>query len=158
MLVIANGAAKSGSTWLFNIISEMDEFDRPPAEFLLDQQNVNPEIHYDKLRSLLDSLDYSDRDYLIKNHFSEAEQRDLILSRAHVYVVDIERNLRLTESKLGQLEQEKRMLRLDRELHYPGLEGVNAKPICVAGLATGRAEELTAMVVALDNANAAPNR
>jgi len=94
VLVIANGAAKSGSTWLFNIISEIDEFERPPAEFLLDQKNVNPEIQYDKLRHLLDSLDYSDRHYLIKNHFNEPEQRDLILSCPHAYVLDIERDLR----------------------------------------------------------------
>ncbi len=94
MLVIANGAAKSGSTWLYNIVDELAAFERPPSEYILDEKNRNPEIQYDKLGSLLENLDYSRKDYLIKNHFNAAEERDLILSHADVFVVDIERNLR----------------------------------------------------------------
>jgi len=94
VLVIANGAAKSGSTWLYNIVDELVAFERPPSEYLLDEDNRNPEIQYDKLGIFLENLDYSSKDYLIKNHFNAPEERDLILSHAGVFVVDIERDLR----------------------------------------------------------------
>jgi hypothetical protein len=94
MLLIANGAAKSGSTWLYNIVDELTAFERPPSEYILDERNPNPEIQYEKLGSLLEDLDYSRKDYLIKNHFNAPEERDLILSHADVFVLDIERNLR----------------------------------------------------------------
>lgn len=94
MLVIANGAAKSGSTWLFNVVEEMTAFERPPAEYILDEKNPNPEIQYDQLGNLLKNLDYSKKNYLIKNHFNEAEQRDLIFSHEDVLVLDVERDLR----------------------------------------------------------------
>ena len=94
MLVISSGAPKSGSTWLFNILSEMKNYSAPPREFLLDEENVNPEIKYDRLGSLLKELDYSNTDYLIKNHFGRAEERDLLLSSPNVFVLDITRDLK----------------------------------------------------------------
>ena len=94
MLVIANGAPKSGSTWMFNILSEMHHFAKPPPEFILDNKNVNPEIRYDRLADLLSNLNYRDKDYLIKNHFGEIEHRELVLSFDNVFVFDIERDIR----------------------------------------------------------------
>jgi hypothetical protein len=94
MLVIANGAAKSGSTWLYNIVDEFSGFERPPSEYLLDEENPNAEIQYEKLGALLENLDYSSKDYLIKNHFNAAAERDLILSHPDVLVLDVQRDLR----------------------------------------------------------------
>ena len=94
MLVVANGAAKSGSTWLYNIIDALAAFERPPSEFILDEKNPNPEIRYDELGSVLESLDYARKNYLIKNHFNGTQERDLILSHDDVLVIDIQRDLR----------------------------------------------------------------
>ena len=94
VLVMANGAPKSGSTWMFNILSEMHNFAKPPPEFILDTKNVNPEIRYDRLADLLSKLNYRDEDYLIKNHFGEVKHRELVLSFDSVFVFDIERDIR----------------------------------------------------------------
>ena len=94
MLVIANGAPKSGSTWLFNILDAMHEYATLPEEFLLDTKNVNPEIKYDELERVLTTLDYEHHDYLLKNHFGAPEQRDLILKFPNVYAFDINRALK----------------------------------------------------------------
>ncbi len=93
MLVIANGAFKSGSTWLFNIVRSMTGFPGIPAIY----QNAgwdDPSIAPEKLRELLARLDFAGRDYLVKNHFEKKRQRDLILAHEDVRVLNIKRNLR----------------------------------------------------------------
>ncbi len=93
MLVIANGAFKSGSTWLFNIVRCMTGFPGIPEAY----QNPgwdDPSIAPDKLRELLARLDLAGRDYLVKNHFGKRRQRDLILAHEHVRVLNIRRDLR----------------------------------------------------------------
>lgn len=113
MLVIANGAPKSGSTWLYNILEALHDFEPIPAEFKLDPDNVNPEIQYDRLEDFLKTLDYSEKDYVIKNHFGKPEHRDLILRFDNVYVLDIDRSIKdVVVSgyyyKMGSLKPEKR--------------------------------------------------
>ena len=123
MLVISNGAPKSGSTWLFNILREMQGFAEPPPEFLLDADNVNPEIKYDRLDSLLNTLDFSTQDYLIKNHFGKAEERDLVLSMSNVLVLDISRDLKDVVVSAYHY----------RSLKYPDFDGSFAYYYWVAG-------------------------
>ena len=94
MLVIANGAPKSGSTWLFNILRNLREFAEVPREFLLDPENPNSEIIYDRLPDFLREVDFRSADYLLKNHFGAAHQRDAILSTPDVRVVNIKRDLK----------------------------------------------------------------
>lgn len=113
MLVIANGAPKSGSTWLYNILEALHDFEPIPAEFKLDPDNVNPEIQYDRLEDFLKTLDYAEKDYVIKNHFGKPEHRDLILKFDNVYVLDIDRSVRdVVVSgyyyKMGKLTPEQR--------------------------------------------------
>ncbi len=94
MLVVANGAPKSGSTWLFNIIQRMNEFSDVPEEFLLDRENPNSEIVYERLSEFLEDVDFSGTDYLLKNHFGKIEQRDAILGAQDTLVVNIKRDLK----------------------------------------------------------------
>ncbi|MEM6886539.1 MAG: sulfotransferase domain-containing protein [Pseudomonadota bacterium] len=94
MLVIANGAQKSGSTWLFNIIQNLIDFSDVPEDFLLDRKNPNSEIVYERLPEFLEKVDYSETDYLLKNHFGRKEQRDVILGAQNTLVVNIKRDLR----------------------------------------------------------------
>jgi hypothetical protein len=91
MLIVANGAYKSGSTWLYNIVAELTGFGAPPARYL-DPEWKHPSIRPGKLHELLASLGPADR-FLVKNHFGEAWQRDALLAHPDVRVLDIERAL-----------------------------------------------------------------
>ena len=92
MLIIANGAPKSGSTWLFNIVQSIQKFAPIPEDFLLDPSNPNSEIQYDRLSEFLTTIDHSKQDYLLKNHFGGADQRDAILEANDTIVLNIKRN------------------------------------------------------------------
>ncbi len=97
MLVICNGAVKSGSTWLYNILYELMDFDRPPNDYLSDasrQRTRNPCIRPDALAEFLQTVDIVNNDYLSKNHIGRAEHRNLLMANEHVFVFDIERDVR----------------------------------------------------------------
>jgi LPS sulfotransferase NodH len=92
MLIVCNGAFKSGSTWLYNIVRELTGGEAPPAEYLNPEWR-NPSIDHSKLDALLASLRPSDL-FIVKNHFNTREQRDALLSRPDVRVLNITRDLR----------------------------------------------------------------
>ncbi len=93
MLVISNGAFKSGSTWLYNILRCMTGFPPPPEEFL-NPNWVNPSIDPEKLTKFLKEVDFSHKNYLCKNHFGGKYQRDLLLASPNVFILDIKRDIR----------------------------------------------------------------
>lgn len=93
MLIVSNGAFKSGSTWLFNILRCITKFPAPSDEYL-NHGWVNPSIHKEKLADFLDNVDYASKDYLVKNHFKKEYQRKMLLSHKSIYVLDIDRDLR----------------------------------------------------------------
>jgi len=93
MLVIDNGAFKSGSSWLYQIICRIKRFEAPPAKYL-NPNWVHPSISPDKLKEILENLDYSKQDFLVKNHFNNKKDRDLILSYPDIKVVCIVRDIR----------------------------------------------------------------
>jgi hypothetical protein len=72
MLVVSNGAFKSGSTWLFNIARSITQFPPPPEPYL-NPEWVNPSIHPDELKALLAEESLAETDYLVKNHFGAQE-------------------------------------------------------------------------------------
>jgi hypothetical protein len=92
MLIVSNGAFKSGSTWLYNILVELTVYPAPPVEYLNPEWR-NPSIVPDRLSVLLQTLT-PDTNYLVKNHFGKSHERDLLLSNPHVRVLDIQRDLR----------------------------------------------------------------
>lgn len=97
MLVICNGAIKSGSTWLYNILFNLAAFERPPEHYLTDnsrKRQKNPCIQPMLLAQFLAQEDITTRNYLSKNHIGRAEHRDLLMGNPQVFVFDIERNAR----------------------------------------------------------------
>jgi hypothetical protein len=92
MLIVSNGAFKSGSTWLYNILVELTGFPPPPAEYLNPDWR-NPSIAPEKLAALLQTIT-TETHYVVKNHFGKPHERDLLLSHPEVRVLDIQRDLR----------------------------------------------------------------
>ena len=97
MLVICNGAVKSGSTWLYNILYDLKDFCRPPDEYLTDASRKrarNPCIRPDMLTSFLDQEDIIEKNYLSKNHIGRSEYRDQLIANKNVFIFDIERDVK----------------------------------------------------------------
>lgn len=92
MLIICNGAIKSGSTWLYNILTQLVDCQHPPEQYLTGRSEKSPCIKPELLSSFLDVEDYVNNNYITKNHLSSVEHRDLIKSRTHVFLFDIERD------------------------------------------------------------------
>ena len=93
MLVVCNGAYKSGSTWLYNIVRALGGFEDPPARYL-NAGWKNPSIAPDRLAPFLREMDLQRTDILCKQHFFTGHQRALLLASPEVRVLDIERDLR----------------------------------------------------------------
>lgn len=93
MLIVSNGAFKSGSTWLFNILRELTTFPAPPVAYLQPHW-VNPSIDPKQLKAFLESHHHRSQNYLIKSHFNTLSQRRLLLSDPEVYIFNIKRDLR----------------------------------------------------------------
>lgn len=93
MLVLANGAYKSGSSWLLAILKELAPFDEVPEEF---RSPFHKQAWIDgpRLKDFLDSDCYVSRDIVSKGHFYGRRTRDLLLGHEHVFVLDIERDLK----------------------------------------------------------------
>lgn len=93
MLIVSNGAFKSGSTWFHRIASEIVPTERIPDEFQNPRwmhQSVEPSL----FRRFLDECDVAEHDYLSKNHVRDPESRKTLLSHEHVRVLNITRDLR----------------------------------------------------------------
>lgn len=97
MLVVCNGAIKSGSTWLYNILVHLRELHRPPDRYLTPssrERTTNPCIRPDMLREFLENEDVEGCDFISKNHVWRPEHREVLLGNHRVYVFDIERGIR----------------------------------------------------------------
>lgn len=117
MLLIANGAYKSGSTWLYNILQQLTEFAAPPPEF---NRNgwVEPSIHPDRLQEFLDNYNSEESDYLIKAHYGSPEIVKIIESYKSIKVCNIHRNLRDVVVSAYHYESNKGMYNLPFNLYY----------------------------------------
>lgn len=89
MLVIANGAVKSGSTWLAAILLQLVEPKPIPQAF--QGPGSYPSIQRDKLRPFLRDIDYRREHYVSKSHFFY--ERPLLSRYRDVYVFDITRDI-----------------------------------------------------------------
>lgn len=94
MLIVCNGAIKSGSTWLYNILTHLLPFSPPPEKYLTLKNPRHPCIRPDRLEDFLNHENYIANNYLSKNHLDKAYHRRLLLSHPKVYVFDIERDPR----------------------------------------------------------------
>lgn len=95
MLVVANGAFKSGSTWLFHILRHIIPDLMPlPSEYANRPGWNSTSIPPEQLANFLESIDYASTNYLCKEHLGKPIYRDLLLSYQNVFVFNIERDLR----------------------------------------------------------------
>ena len=94
MLVVCNGAIKSGSTWLYNILAELLDFSKPPERYLTNGNQINATIRPELLKAFLESEDFHNQNYLTKNHLGKLEHKVLLFSFRDVVVIDILRDVR----------------------------------------------------------------
>lgn len=96
MLVFANGAVKSGSTWLFHIARELTGFGPPPERYANPKWHSQPVYSIDQtqLAAFLRDPDIATTNLLTKNHFGVWQDRDRLLAHSHVRVLNIRRDVR----------------------------------------------------------------
>jgi Sulfotransferase domain len=91
MLLLANGAYKSGSTWLFRIVHELTGFSLPPKPYHRpgwEGTGVKPEM----LKQFLDEVDYANHNYTFKAHVFF--RYHLLAGRPNVKVLNVTRDTR----------------------------------------------------------------
>jgi sulfotransferase family protein len=76
MWVIANGAPKTGSTWLIKLLQGTQRFKRIPKE-LQDQGWKNPSVRNDLVQGHANELAASDTAYMSKQHWADTN-KDLL--------------------------------------------------------------------------------
>lgn len=96
MLLFANGAIKSGSTWLFHLARELTSFGPPPAHYANPKWTSQPAYSIDQTRlaEFLSDAQIGARDVLSKNHFGALHERKLLLTHPQVRVLNIRRDVR----------------------------------------------------------------
>lgn len=91
MLLISNGAYKSGSTWLLRILMNMTGYAGPPPQF--DRSNwAGRGVPPERLKQFLEQVDYANHDYLFKAHLFF--KGHLVANRPNVRIVNITRDIR----------------------------------------------------------------
>jgi hypothetical protein len=94
VLIVCNGAAKSGSTWLYSIIQNITEFEWPNSEFISRSNSKHPTIKENRLAEYLELDEFERRDVISKNHYGKQDHRDLLLSKSSTRILDISRDTR----------------------------------------------------------------
>lgn len=94
MLVICNGAAKSGSTWLYNIVSHLMEFQWPAQSYISQSNTKHPTIKEKYLQNFVDNEDLVGCHYISKNHYGRPFHRTILLSSPNTRVIDMARDTR----------------------------------------------------------------
>lgn len=104
MLIVCNGAFKSGSTWVFEIVKRITGYPLPAELYLNPRQTLpdwkeNPNgvvaaVNPEKLSELLASGMHHHKNLACKNHFRAKPQKDVLLQDSACKVVDIRRDIR----------------------------------------------------------------
>ena len=93
MLIVCNGAPKSGSTWLYNIVARLRPAAWPEPAFLTGSKK-HPTIRPDALKDFLATGAHRSADLICKSHYGNPAIRDLLLADPHTLVLDMERGMR----------------------------------------------------------------
>ena len=92
MFVLANGAFKSGSTWLFNILSATEQFSKVPGQY---GRGTNLDwLKPGRIEAFLESGIYRDANYIAKGHHYDKNVRDAFIAQDDVYVFNIKRDIK----------------------------------------------------------------
>ena len=94
MLIVCNGAIKSGSTWLYNVVTRLRDLSWPPDDSLTLTNDAHPTIPSGKIAAFLGLGLHRHGDYVSKNHYGRRETRDLLLADPDVRVIDMTRDVR----------------------------------------------------------------
>lgn len=98
MLIISNGAPKSGSTWLWNIVAQMVITEELPMKYtnkaLSQKKEREKSIDEHDLKEFLQCVDYKNNNYLSKNHYFNEATLKLIKSEENVKILGVRRDLR----------------------------------------------------------------
>jgi hypothetical protein len=96
MIIFANGAQKSGSTWLMHIALQLRPCEEPPAAYWNPRWKSSPHYSVDhgKLRAFLKDPAINGRDLMVKFHHSYIGGRNAMLARPDARVLNIRRDLR----------------------------------------------------------------
>ncbi len=78
MLVIANGAFKSGSTWQRNLIKGLMDFQ--PLPEMIRSEGQDSFINADRLADIVKSTEIKTYNYLAKGHVYKRNQIELLTS------------------------------------------------------------------------------
>lgn len=95
MLIVLNGAPKSGSTWLVLIVQAMNLFERIPPKYQ-NQNWINSSIAPDQISNLIEQCNYHDRNYFCKQHWvnSGEVKATNMLANADIKMINIIRDIR----------------------------------------------------------------
>jgi hypothetical protein len=92
MLIVSNGAFKSGSTWLTLVTRQLGAYAEVPAQFKNESWKNNT-IEPTQMVAFLQTAEVGTNDYLIKAHYKpEDEMRPLLLSTEGVKVLNVYRD------------------------------------------------------------------
>jgi hypothetical protein len=95
MLIVCNGAFKSGSTWLYCLLRFLSpRVDPLPPEFREEGEWNGETIRAGKLPDFLQQVDLKNRNYIFKSHYDSGRERDLLLAHPETVVFNIRRDLR----------------------------------------------------------------
>ena len=97
MLVIVNGAFRSGSTWLTHIVRSIVDHSDIPDKYCNNRKwKRGTSIHPKKIKLFLKNIDYKYKSYVSKNHLNKVWHPKTILPYENVYILDIQRDIRDT--------------------------------------------------------------
>lgn len=92
MMIVSNGAFKSGSTWVTLIVKQLGPFTSVPKEFC-DEAWMKDSILPDRMAGFLAKTDLSTDRYMIKAHYGPEEGlRPILLANPHVKILNIYRD------------------------------------------------------------------
>lgn len=95
MLVVSNGAFKSGSTWLFTIAKLLVPHAPLPEAFRAPGW-TNDSLNQPTLDTFLATVDRKKQHFVVKNHLEKLSVREQLLAAEDVVVLSITRDLRDT--------------------------------------------------------------
>ncbi len=92
MMIVSNGAFKSGSTWVTLIVQQLGTFASVPKEFC-DEQWAKDSIRPERMEDFLAKVDLQSTDYMIKAHYKPTDGlREMLLANPHVKILNIYRD------------------------------------------------------------------
>lgn len=94
MLVVCNGAVKSGSTWMYNIVQNLGEFSWPEERFISRSNTKHPTIKEACLAEFLREVDLEREEIISKNHYAKLSHRELLLACPNTRILNMSRDAR----------------------------------------------------------------